>query len=100
MSESKKTLKLHARVTKEIEISYEDAEKLVNYLCESTENNDISGIIEQFQKSTTPGNYESGYIPEPWLTEDLTHGLADIEGGKELLDYLTSNRCETEDIEF
>lgn len=100
MAENKKTLKLHARVTKEIEVSYEDVEKIVNYLCGSSENTDISNVTNEFTKGVDSGSYESGYIPVPWLTADLTHGLLTLEGGNELAKYLHENRCVTHDIEL
>ena len=64
--------KLHARVTKEIEITYEQAERLIHDLCRgSTGTKNISDIINMFNDDVDSGYYENGYIPGPWLEEDI-----------------------------
>ena len=64
--------KLHARVTKEIEITYEQAERLIHDLCNgSTGAKNISDIIDMFNDGVDSGNYEKGYIPGSWLEEDI-----------------------------
>lgn len=79
------TIKLHARVTREIEVSKEMAEKLVNYLCESSDNKDISCLQSRFKEGIDAGNYEAGYIPVSWIVEDLR------QQDGELCDYLENN---------
>ena len=72
-------IKLHARVTKEIEITEEQAERLNNYLDGTLENNYIEDILEMFTNGVDPGNYENGYIPGPWLTADLQREYSAID---------------------
>ena len=80
-------IKIHARVTKEIEITEEQAERLVNYLCDSSGNNDISDVVNKFMKGENPGNYENGYAPNCWLYDDLYNQLPNGE----CKDYLIEN---------
>ena len=94
------TVKLHARVTREIEISRKDAERLVNYLSGCNENCDTTIITTAFTEGVDSGSYEEGYIPYEWLSADLEAGLKKLEGGEELLDYLNGNRCRTDDIDL
>lgn len=80
-------IKIHARVTKEIEITEEQAERLVNKLCGCFEHSEIDDILKEFKNDINPGNYEAGYIPEAWIYEDLLDGLS--EG--ETKEYLKAN---------
>lgn len=88
-------IKLHARVTKEIKITEDQAERLVNYLCDSSEHNEIDDILEQFLDGVDAGNYEFGYIPYSWVADDL---LSQLKG--ETLEYLEENVSEQDDIEL
>lgn len=86
------TIKIHARVTREIEVSLEQAEKLVNYLCDCVENNDVSEIVDLFTSGINSGDYDdAGYIPDEWLIADLTAGLNSHMSGSALLEYLDDN---------
>ena len=82
-----KTIKLHARITREIEITYEQAESLFNYLSGAAENNSISSVIEQFANDAEPGNYETGYIPYSWLESDLEEYLKEINSDSSEIIY-------------
>ncbi len=79
MSKESKKIAIHARVTKEIMITEEQAEHLVNLLCNSSENNDSDDILKTFMDGINPGGYENGYIPTDWLYADLINGLPDGE---------------------
>lgn len=95
------TIKLHARVTREIEVTLEQAEKLVNYLCYSSENNDVSEITELFTEGINSGDYDdAGYIPNEWLIADLTAGLSSHVRGSEPLEYLNVNYSNGKDIDL
>lgn len=80
-------IKLHARVTKEIEITEEQAERIVNYLCGNVENCEFNDVRRQFTEGIDSGDYESGYIPFEWLVEDLGKASMEIRG------YLGANMC-------
>ena len=88
-------IKIHARVTKEIEITEEQAERIVNYLCKNSENNNIDDILKEFVKDVDCGNYETGYVPDCWLWEDLMQGL-----NGELKEYLEENCTGLDDIDL
>ena len=88
-------IKIHARVTKEIEITEEQAERLVNNLCGCVEHSDIQDILEMFMDGVESGDYENGYIPESWLHADLDSQLTG-----ELADYFEGNCCFDGDIEL
>ena len=90
------TLKLHARVTKEIEVTEEQMERICNFLCGSTENCDISDIKKAFLKGIDSGNYEEGYIPQAWIQVDFER-LGDDNPIKQ---YLDENQCNFDDIEL
>lgn len=89
-------VKIHARVTKEIEITEEQAERIANYLCKSSENNDIDDILDEFVQNVYCGYYEAGYIPAEWLWEDLMRWLDDGE----LKNYLEANCTGLDDIDL
>ncbi|MBP3783833.1 MAG: hypothetical protein J6I68_11360 [Butyrivibrio sp.] len=90
------TLKLHARVTKEIEVTEEQMERLCNFLCGSTENCDVTDIKEAFLKGVDSGNYEAGYIPQAWIQVDFER-LGDDNPIKQ---YLDENQLNFDDIEL
>lgn len=90
-----KTYKLHARVTKEIEVTEEQMERLCNYLCGNTENCNISDIIEAFLEGIDSGGYEGGYIPQPWIQADFKQ-----LNGSEIKQYFDENHCNFDDIEL
>lgn len=90
-------IKIHARVTKEIEINIDQTERLINYLCGCNEYSNIEDIKEMFIDGVDAGNYENGYIPSAWLIPDLRDGLKDIKN-EELYNYLKYNRCDSNDI--
>lgn len=62
-------IKLHARVTKEIEISEEQAERLKMFLKDEITRFEIKDILDKFISSTEYDN--GGYIPQEWLQDDL-----------------------------
>lgn len=68
-------IKLHARVTKEIEITAEQITELVNYI--RTGNGNIESIRNMFTDGIKSGNYEKGYIPSNWLEADLDIDVCD-----------------------
>lgn len=80
-------IKLHARVTKEIEITEEQAERIVNYLCGCVERCEFEDVKKMFTEGIDGGYYESGYIPYEWLVADLENAPT------ELRDYLAANSC-------
>ena len=81
-------IKLHARVTKEIEITEEQAEWIVNYLCGCVERCELDDINKMFTEGIDCGYYEAGYIPYHWLEADLTEQMS-----TELNNYLEANIC-------
>ena len=62
-------IKIHARVTKEISITEEQAQRLI--LRAKGEEVDISDITGMFRYGIDSGLYEEGYIPLEWLELDL-----------------------------
>jgi len=62
-------IKIHARVTKEISITEEQAKRLI--LRVKGEDVDISDITGLFRYGIDSGLYEEGYIPIEWLELDL-----------------------------
>lgn len=89
-------IKLHARVTREIEITEEQAERIVNYLCGCVAHCEFDDVLRKFIKGIESGDYENGYIPFEWLAEDLE------KAPMELRDYLAANMCNErcDDIEL
>ena len=69
--ENTRKYKLHARVTKEIEVTEEQMERFCNYLCGCCEHNNIDDIRKAFLTATDSGDYEKGYIPQAWIEADL-----------------------------
>lgn len=96
-------IKLHARVTKEIEITREQAERLVNHMCGCLENNDINDIRKRFLDGIESGNYEYGYIPLEWLLEDLEDddaGVLSFENGEDLFNQIERSNITFKDIDL
>ena len=88
-------IKLHARVTREIVITKEQAERLVNYLCNSSDHKEINDILDKFIDGVDNGGYENGYIPCSWIENDLFNQLKG-----ETLAYLKENQSNYDDIEL
>ena len=63
------TIKIRVRLIREVEITKEQAEKLVNYLCYSSENDDISDIKAKAVEGISGLSSEGNYIPEEDLEE-------------------------------
>ena len=91
-----KTYKLHARVTREIEVTEEQMERLCNHICGCQENADIEDIQMAFTKGIEQGDWESGYIPFEWIDEDF----GQVEEGSELKEYFRQNACNFDDIDL
>lgn len=69
-----KTVKLHARVTREAEFTEEEAEliaKLARGSCTDEEEKKAEELLHRFEESGDSGGYEAGYIPADWLCADL-----------------------------
>lgn len=75
-------IKIHARVTREITITDEQAKRLAQYLdmedlgsgYQGDEVN-IDDILDAFTIGIDAGNYDdAGYIPGEWLADDLYRG--------------------------
>lgn len=76
LKEDSKKYRLHARVTKEIELTQDQAERLRNYIEGCVEHSDIEDIKELFIADTSmEDEYELGYIPFEWICEDLQIGV-------------------------
>ncbi len=94
----KGSIKLHAKVVKEIVVEPAEAEKLVNYLCGCVENAEISNIRRAFTNGINAGDdeydYGKGYIPVDWLYSDLEY----LDENSEPKQYLDENSCVFEDI--
>ncbi len=93
--EQEKTYKLHARVTKEIDVTREQLEKLCNHYCGCVEHANIDDIVELFVEGESSGGYEAGYIPYEWAKTDILNS-----GDKEIIDYFNNNCCDTNDLDF
>ena len=87
-------MKLHAWIVREIEINEEQAERLVNRLCGCVEHADIDDIKAQFTEGIESGDYDKGYIPYDFISQDLEEQLPDGE----LRDYWEHDACKTQDI--
>ncbi len=65
-------MKLHARVTREIEITEDEAKKIKDYLNGDIKQQEIADICWKFLEGVDSGYYEdAGYIPSAWLEADL-----------------------------
>ena len=91
-----KTYKLHARVTREIEVTEEQMERLCNHICGGTENADIDDIRKAFTEGISSGDWESGYIPFEWIDYDF----GQVKEGSELKEYFEQNACNFDDIDL
>lgn len=90
LKEDTKKYRLHARVTKEIELTQDQAERLRNYVNGCIEHAEIDDIKEMFTAdSTMEDSYELGYIPFEWICEDLQIGI-----------FENDDPCRCEDIEL
>lgn len=80
-------MKLHARVTKCIDVTKEEMDIVVKAsTCgESILNDDekkiLNGVKERLMEGIDAGNYEAGYIPGPWIEADSDENgcINDIE---------------------
>ena len=91
-------IKIHARVTREIEIDRSQLERLINYLNGCVEHSEIEDIKEMFTNGINPGNYENGYIPEEWLKADFANQVQVVSDEGE--HFLLCNQCRTGDIDL
>ena len=69
--EPEKKYRLHARVTREIEVSEDQMERLYNLLTGATEHNEIDDIRKAFTDGIDAGYYEKGILPLEWAMTDL-----------------------------
>ena len=68
-------IKIHARVTREIEVTLAEANLILGLSRGSLEDNEVKEaekILGRFTEGIDSGNYEKGYIPSDWLEADLT----------------------------
>ena len=86
MKKDNVTYKIHARVTREIEITEEEAELLVNIMCDEASPDDAESILSRFTEGIETGGYEAGYIPGEWLADDLADLLEDEEYSSDDID--------------
>lgn len=91
-----KTYKLHARVTKEIEVTEAQMQRLCCYLCGCVENSDIDSIKNAFLEGTDSGSYEAGYIPQDWIRADLEQ----LDEANEIKMYFEENQTIFDDIDL
>ncbi len=69
---SGKRYKIHARVTREIKVSEEEAKVLLRYAGhENCDEAHAKSILARFLEGIYAGSYETGYIPDSWLEDDL-----------------------------
>ena len=95
--EEPKKYKLHARVTREIEVTEDQMERLCNYFCGSTEHNDIEDIRCAFTDGIDSGNYDdAGYVPQPWIEADFEA----LPEDDEIRMYLKGNQCNFDQIDL
>lgn len=72
-------VKLHARVTREIEVTEEQANRLLDALLGKEEDPELEDITELFTEGIESGNYEMGYIPFEWAIADLKELASESE---------------------
>ena len=95
--EEPKKYKLHARVTREIEVTEDQMERLCNYLCDSSEHKYIEDIRSAFTDGIDSGNYDdAGYVPQPWITDDFMA----LPEDDEIRMYLEENQCIFDQIDL
>lgn len=86
------TIKIRVRLIREVEITKEQAEKLVNYLCYSSENDDISDIKAKAVEGISGLASDGNYIPEEDLEEFATQlHNADDPDLQALCQYMVEN---------
>ena len=67
-------IKVHARVTREIEVTTAEANLLLGLSRGSLDDDEIkeaNKILARFTSGINTGDYEAGYIPAEWLTTDI-----------------------------
>ncbi len=67
-------IKVHARVTREIEVTVAEANILMGLArgsLDETEKTEARKVLAKFPEGIDSGNYETGYIPADWLQADL-----------------------------
>ena len=86
------SVKLHARVTREIEVPYETVK---DWLGGNTAAADKISVM--FREGISAGEYDDkGYIPFDWLYEDLRHGLSEHDMAVSLLLRMESDQAASE----
>ena len=81
---------VHARVTRAVEVTAEEAAKLAEWASPDggVPESEIAPLLERFTEGADSGGYEPGYIPGAWLEADLSAaglrrsgecGLCDID---------------------
>ena len=76
-SDTGKKYKLHARVTREIEATEDQIERLYNLLTGSIEHNEIDDIRTMFTDGVDAGYYEKGVLPIEWAMADIDEQYRD-----------------------
>ena len=76
--------RIHARVTREIEVTNEEAaaiERVVSGSCTEEDKALAGKVLSRLTEGIDSGSYEAGYVPGSWLSEDLSSdsSLNDIE---------------------
>ncbi len=67
-------IKVHARVTREIEVTTAEANLLLGLSrgsLDEAEEEEARKVLARFTEGIDAGNYEAGYIPAEWLSADL-----------------------------
>ena len=67
-------IKVHARITREIEITVAEANLLAGLSrgsLDESEETEAKKLLKKFTVGIESGNYEAGYIPADWLEADL-----------------------------
>ena len=67
-------IKVHARVTREIEVTALEANILIGLSRGSLDDSykaKAQEVLSRFTEGISSGNYEAGYIPADWLQADL-----------------------------
>ena len=67
-------IKIHARVTREIEVTVAEANLLLGLSrgsLDEAEEEEARKVLARFTEGIDAGDYEAGYIPAEWLTTDI-----------------------------
>lgn len=78
-------IKVHARVTREIEVTIAEANILIGLAIGSLDESEekaAEAILSRFTDGINSGSYEKGYVPSTWLEADLnikSNSFSDIE---------------------